>query len=113
MGRGNGKTTLYAAIAEAPKLLLDEVAQWPPERVGPMLAALRTSWGKIPGSRALWLGTWPATDEHTFQRALDGHGVGFRLCYAAPRDADPFKVATWRRANPPLRHVPDLLAVIR
>ena len=44
----------------APKLLLyDEVAQWPPERVGPMLAALKTSRGKIPGSRALWLGHAP------------------------------------------------------
>ena len=76
----------------APKLLLlDEVAQWPPERVGPMLAALRTSRGKIPGSKALWLGTRPGTPEHPFQRALDGHGVGFSLCYAAPKDADPIR----------------------
>ena len=98
----------------APKLLLlDEIAQWPPERVGPMLAALRTSRGKIPGSRALWLGTRPATGSHPFERALSGHGVGFRLSYAAPKDADPFKAATWRRANPSLRHMPDLLAVIR
>ena len=38
----------------APKLqLYDEIAQWPPERVGPMLAALKTSRGKIPGSKAL------------------------------------------------------------
>ena len=37
----------------APKvLLLDEISQWPPERVSPMLAALRTSRGKIPGSKA-------------------------------------------------------------
>lgn len=56
----------------APRLLLyDEVAQWPPERVGPMLAALKTSRGKIPGSKALWLGTRPATPDHPFQRALD------------------------------------------
>ena len=93
----------------APKLLLlDEVAQWPPERVAPMLAALRTSRGKIAESRALWLGTRPAADEHPFQRALDGHGVGFRLSYAAPKDADPFKVRTWRRANPSLSFMPDL-----
>ena len=100
----------------APKLLLlDEVAQWPPERVGPMLAALRTSRGKIPGSRALWLGTRPATDEHPFQRALDGHRGGlFGLCYAAPKDADPFKRRqAGDKANPSLRHMPDLLAVIR
>ena len=94
-------------------LLLDEISQWPPERVGPMLAALRTSRGKIPGSRALWLGTRPAIDAHPFQRALDGVGVGFSLCYAAPKDADPFKASTWRRANPSLPHMPDLAAVIR
>ena len=98
----------------APKLLLlDEVAQWPPERVGPMLAALRTSRGKIPGSKALWLGTRPGTPDHPFQRALDGHGVGFSLCYAAPKDADPFERATWKLANPGLDHLPDLEAVIR
>ena len=93
-------------------LLLDEISQWPPERVGPMLAALKTSRGKIPGSRALWLGTRPASPDHPFQRALDGHGVGFRLSYAAPKDVDPFKVRTWRRSNPSLAFMPDLRAMI-
>ena len=98
----------------APKLLLyDEIAQWPPERVGPMLAALKTSRGKIPGSKALWLGTRPSLPDHPFQRALDGHGVGFALCYAAKPDAPPFQRATWKRANPGLDHLPDLEAVIR
>ena len=98
----------------APRLLLyDEVAQWPPERVGPMLAALKTSRGKIPGSKALWLGTRPSTPDHPFQRALDGHGVGFSLCYAAPKDAPPFRRRTWLRANPGLNHLPDLEDVIR
>ena len=98
----------------APKLLLlDEVAQWPPERVGPMLAALRTSRGKIVDSRALWLGTRPAVPDHPFQRALDGHGVGFALSYAAGKDAPPFQRRTWKRANPGLDHLPDLEAVIR
>ncbi len=98
----------------APKLLLlDECAQWPPERVGPMLATLRTSRGKIPGSRALWLGTRPAGADHPFQRALDGHGVVFSLSYQAPKDAQPFRASTWRRANPGLAHFPDLESVIR
>ena len=98
----------------APKLLLyDEVAQWPPERVGPMLAALKTSRGKIPGSKALWLGTRPSLPDHPFQRALDGHGVGFALCYAAYKDDPPFQRRTWKRANPGLDHLPDLEAVIR
>ena len=61
----------------------------------------------------MWIGTRPALDEHPFQRALDGHGVGFRMCYAAPKDAAPFRLATWRRANPSLPHMPDLEAVIR
>ena len=99
----------------APKiLLLDEVAQWPPERVMPMLAALKTSRGKIPGSKALWLGTRPATPEHPFSRALDGHGVGFRLVYAAPKDANPFRARDLGRgANPSLAHMPDLKATIK
>ena len=98
----------------APKLLLyDEISQWPPERVGPMLAALKTSRGKIPGSKALWLGTRPSLPDHPFQRALDGHGVGFSLCYAAGKDDPPFQRRTWKRANPGLDHLPDLEAVIR
>ena len=98
----------------APKLLLlDEVAQWPPERVEPMLAALKTSRGKIPGSKALWLGTRPSTPDHPFQRALDGNGVGLSLSFAAPKDAPPFQRRTWKRANPGLDHLPDLEAVIR
>ena len=98
----------------APKLLLlDEVAQWPPERVAPMLSALKTSRGKIEDSKGLWLGTKPALDEHPFQRALNGHGVGFSLCYATDKDEDSFKVSTWRKANPSLVHMPDLAKVIR
>ena len=98
----------------APKLLLyDEVAQWPPERLPAMLAALKTSRGKVPGSRAIWLGTRPDTPEHPFQRALDGHGVGFTLCYSARPDDPPFRRSTWKRANPGLDHLPDLEDVIR
>ena len=98
----------------APKLLLyDEVAQWPPERVELMLAALKTSRGKIPDSRALWLGTRPAMPDHPFQRALEGHGVGFSLCYAAKPNDPPFQKRTWLKSNPGLDHLPDLEAVIR
>lgn len=97
-----------------PRLLIaDEVAQWPREKVRPMLAALKTSRGKIPNSKMLWLGTRPALPEHPFQRALDGHGTGFQLCYAAPREAPPFQRRTWKRANPGLDHLPDLEATIR
>ncbi|MCY4002497.1 MAG: terminase large subunit [Rhodospirillales bacterium] len=98
----------------APKLLLyDEVAQWPPERLPAMLAALKTSRGKVPASRGIWLGTRPDAPEHPFQRALDGHGVGFTLCYAARPDDPPFHRRTWKRANPGLDHLPDLDAIVR
>ena len=94
-------------------LLLDELAQWAAGQVAPMLAALRTSRGKIPGSRALWIGTRPSTSDHPFQRALDGQGVGFALCYAARANDPPFQRRTWKRANPGLDRFPDLEAVIR
>ena len=95
-------------------LILDEVAQWETAKTRPALAALRTSRGKIPDSRALWVGTRPADPSHPFQKALDGHGVRFALSYAAPMDAPPFRKSTWLRANPSLRHgFPDLEAVIR
>ncbi len=55
----------------APRLLLlDEIAQWPSGQVDAMLAALGTSRGKIPGSKALLIGTRPSTSDHPFQKAL-------------------------------------------
>ena len=78
-----------------------------------MLAALKTSRGKIADSRALWIGTRPESPEHPFQRALDGVGTGFALSYAARQDDPPFRRTTWKRANPGLDHLPDLEAVIR
>ena len=108
---GSDPRRLFGA---APKLLLlDEIAQWPPERVEPMLAALKTSRGKIPDSRALWIGTRPSMPDHPFQRALDGVGAGFALSYAARKDDKPFQRRTWKRANPGLDHLPDLEKVIR
>ncbi len=98
----------------APRLLIyDEVAQWPPEKLPRMLAALTTSRGKIPDSRALWIGTRPDSPDHPFQKALDGHGMGYRLSYQARENDPPFHRRTWKRANPGLDHFPDLEAAIR
>ena len=98
----------------APRLLIyDEVAQWPPEKLQRMLAALTTSRGKIPDSRALWIGTRPDSPDHPFQKVLDGHGVGFRLSFQARANDPPFQRRTWKRANPGLDHFPDLEAAIR
>ena len=79
-----------------------------------MVTALRTSRGKIPNSKMLWLGTRPADSSHPFQRALDGHGVALALSYQAGKDDPPFHRATWLKSNPSLRYgFPDLEAVIR
>ena len=95
-------------------LLLDEPSQWPESTRDRALAALKTSRGKIPDSKALWLGTRPSEADHPFQRALDGHGVRFALSYAAPEDDPPFQKRTWVKANPSLRHgFPDLEDAIR
>ena len=98
----------------APRLLLlDEVAQWPTGQIDRMLAALTTSRGKIPDSRALWIGTRPDSADHPFARALEGVGMSYTQVHAADPDADPFKVATWKQANPSWQHMPDLRETIK
>ena len=98
---------------QAPRLLLfDEVSQWPPGRIEAMISALRTSRGKIEDSRALWIGTRPASADHPFERALQG-GVGYSQVHAARSTDPPFQRKTWRRANPGLDSQPDLLAVLK
>lgn len=98
----------------APKLLLlDELAQWEAGKIDSALAALRTSRGKIPDSKALWIGTRAASPDHPFERALKGQGVGYSQVHAARESDPPFQKRTWRKANPGLDHLPDLEAVIR
>ena len=61
----------------APVLVIaDEPAQYEPNKSARMIAALRTSLGKIPNSRLIALGTRPDDSEHWFQKLLDG-GRGF------------------------------------
>lgn len=97
----------------APKLmLLDEVAQWPGHSLGQMVAALRTSRGKIPGSKALWLGTRADSEQHAFSQALSG-GVAYSQVHAADKDDPPFVRETWLKANPGLNSLPDLDEAIR
>ena len=97
----------------APSLmLLDEVAQWPETQVDRMIAALTTARGKIPNSKALWLGTRPSRSDHPFEEALKG-GVAYSQVYAAGKDDPPFRKTTWRKANPGLNRLPDLEKVIR
>ena len=99
----------------APRLIIaDETSVWEASKRDRMLAALKTSRGKIPGSKMLWIGTRPADSSHPFQRALDGHGTALALSYQAGPDDPPFQKRTWVKANPSLRYgFPDLEAVIR
>ena len=108
--KGSDPARLHGA---APRLLIyDEVAQWPRNLIDRMLAALTTSRGKIPGSKALWIGTRPATPDHPFSVALAG-GTGYAQVHAARRTDPPFQRKTWKRANPGLDHLPDLEKMIR
>ena len=97
----------------APVLVLaDEPAQWPETTGERMVAALRTAAGKQPHSRFVALGTRSADPEHWFAKMLNG-GADFAQCHAA-RDGDPkFQRRTWAKANPSMRHFPDLEIAIR
>ena len=98
----------------APILVLgDELAQWPGNMIDRMLAALDTSRGKIPNCRMLWIGTRPASEDHPFEKMLAG-GADYRQVHQAEKGKhDPFKVSTWRKANPSLEYLPDLKATIK
>ena len=87
----------------------DEPAQWGVR--GELLAsAVKTALGKRKGARAVFLGTRPASDSHFFARLLAENDPSvFSLTFAAGPDDDPFKVSTWRKANPGLSYgLPDI-----
>ena len=90
----------------------DEPAQWDRGKADAMWSALRTSMGKLPGSRAVLLGTRPAADHHFFSKLLGG-GADYAQTHAATEDDDVFDVETWRKANPSLKHLPSLRKAIR
>ena len=92
--------------------LLDEPAQWDAAKTERMLAAIRTGMGKVPRSKLIALGTRPADDGHWFSRMLAG-GAAYSQVHAAPPDAPPFQMRTWKRANPSLNHLPSLLDELR
>lgn len=107
--RGANPATLHGA---APSLVIsDELAQWPKHYIEPMLAALETSLGKIPGSRIWKIGTRAASSTHPFEAAL--RTADYTQIHAARPDDPPFWKRTWARACPSLTHFPDLEAVIR
>ena len=97
----------------APVLVLaDEPAQWPTSTSDNMRAALVTASGKQPHSRFVALGTRPADPEHWFSKMLAG-GCDYAQTHAAGPDDPKFQRRTWAKANPSLRHFPDLEIAIQ
>ena len=97
----------------APSLVLaDEPAQWSPTKADAMIAALRTSMGKIPGSRLIALGTRPDSGDHWFAKLIAG-GASYCQVHASGKDDPPFRMRTWCKANPSLRYFPALAARYR
>ena len=94
----------------APVLIIgDEPSQWKATQSDRMFSALRTSLGKIPNSRALFIGTRPADGDHWFAKLLQRSGT----TYKADPDGDPFDEAQWHAANPSLAFMPELLETYR
>ena len=92
--------------------LCDEPAQWDSAKSERMLAAIRTGLGKTPGSKMIALGTRPAASDHWFSKLLGGGGAAYCQVHAARPTDPPFRLSTWRRANPSLDHLPSLRAEI-
>lgn len=90
--------------------LMDEPSQWDASKTEKMLSAIRTGLGKVPNSKMIMLGTRPAAEGHWFSKALAGVGVGYAQVHAADGTKLPFRLATMRRANPSLDHLPSLKA---
>ena len=97
----------------APALILaDEPAQWEHSKAGAMVAALKTSMGKIEGSRMISLGTRPDDTDHWFAKELAG-GAAYAQSHETAKGDKPFHKATWRKANPSLPRMPALEKAIR
>ena len=99
--------TPKALHGAAPALIIaDEVAQWQGTRIDRMLAALRTSAGKVPGSRLILFGTRADTKDHPFEQAI--MEVDYAQVHAARLNDSPFRMRTWERSNPSVKYNPIL-----
>ena len=74
------------------------------------MAALRTSLGKVPGSKLIALGTRPADEDHFFAKMLES--APYSQVHAARPEDPPFRKTSIRRANPSYDHLPSLQAQI-
>ena len=99
----------------APQLIIiDEPAQFSSATSEESYAVLRTSMGKISGSRMIALGTRPLEgQQHFFNDLLED--ADYVQSHACVKDTDPdFQKKSWAKACPSLRHgMPALLQEIR
>lgn len=99
--------TPSALHGAAPSLIIgDELAQWPHTKMDRMLTALRTSGGKVKGSRLFLIGTRAESALHPFETAIKT--ADFAAVYSAGKDDPPFQKRTWIKGNPSVRHNPIL-----
>ena len=104
--------TPNALHGAAPSLIIgDELAQWPTTKIDRMLTALRTSAGKVKGSRLFLIGTRAESALHPFEQAIKT--ADFAAVYSADREDPPFRKTTWVRANPSVKHNPILCDAYR
>ena len=103
---GNNENTAHGL---APTVVFaDEGARWPSGGDG-MVAALRTSLGKQAGGKLIALGTRHPSEEHWFSELL--READYVQRHQAEPDDPPGQKRTWRKANPSLRHAPELMRV--
>lgn len=91
-------------------LVLDEGAQWPRNSSEEMYSTLKTSLGKVDGSRLIALGTKPLEGAlHWFNDLL--READYSQVHAAGKDDPLFNRKTWEKANPSIRNggMPSLL----
>ena len=93
-------------------VLYDEPAKTDPGQADAMRSALQTGLGKTPDSRLIALGTQPASGEHWFSTMLRSADTYTQL-HAASKESPPFRVGTWKKANPSYRYLPSLRAELK
>lgn len=97
----------------SPSLIIgDELASWDVTKIDKALAILETSRGKVEDSKAIWIGTRASSPDHPWQVILDTP-LGYKQSHHADKNDDPFDEKVWHKANPSLRHLPDLLKKMR
>ena len=95
-------------LGTAPALVLaDEPSAWAAGISDKMLSALRTGAGKQERSLFIALGTRSADPAHWFQTMLNG-GSDYSQNHHALDTDRPYHKRVWQKANPSLKHMPDL-----